>query len=502
MRPHEHQPSCAAARRRALLEAGVDLSPIERPLHALAAQIAACCGVLPLKSYRLARGMRVQEAVDALHASRRDEGLTPCKLSREQLTHFENTDRPGEAYRDALCRFYRTGPVQLGWAVDYSPREIEPASVSAIRPGAGQTRPLNAWLDLSVGIPEEAIVQRREALRLLLSASSAPALSPALLELLDQIRATTETILSSSTVSDVALDRWEQAAETHGYAFKTQAPLKVLEDVLVDFAELQSHAARRQPLDSQKRISRISAQLAGTAANILVDLGHHRDASAWFATAMTAAAETRDRTLNCWVQAREATVSLYHNRPPQIAIAIASEAQTRAGGTPCAGAALAAATEARAWARLGHADNAITALRHADRIAAKLSPAATANSIHGYPVQQLAFHREATLTLVGTVDAATEAQEAALALYPSAEYVNPTLIRLDQAACSIRRGDYSSGYQKSLHHLAEIPGQFRTALVISRARELADIPPPNGRPSPAKQRRDYLEAVDGLVLAP
>ncbi|GLY99833.1 hypothetical protein [Actinoplanes sp. NBRC 103695] len=502
MRPQEHQPSCAAAKRRALLEAGVDLSPVERPLHALAAQIAACCGVLPLKSYRLARGMRVQEAVDALHTSRRDEGLPPCRLSREQLTHFENATRPGEAYRDALCRFYRTGPVQLGWAVDYSPRETEPASGSAIRTRAGQTGTVDAWVNMSAGIPEEAIVQRREALRVLLSASSAPVLSPALLELLDHIRATTETILGSSTVSDVALDRWEQAAETHGYAFKTQAPLKVLEDVLVDFAELQSHAARRQPLDSQKRISRISAQLAGTAANILVDLGYHRDASAWFATAMTAATETRDRALTGWVQAREATVSLYHNRPPQIAIAIAAEAQARAGGTPCAGAALAAATEARAWARLGHADNAITALRSTDGIAARLSTAATANSIHGYPVQQLAFHREATLTLVGTVDDAAEAQKAALALYPSGEYVIPTLIRLDQAACTIRRGDHSSGYQESLHRLAEIPGQFRTALVISRARELADIPALSGQAAPAKQRRNYLEAVDGLVLAP
>lgn len=501
MRQQEHQPSCARAKRRALLDDGADLSPDSPRLHDLAREIAACCNVLPLKAYRLARGLNVQEAVDALHESRRTAGLTPCKLNRAQLTHFENTDRPGEAYRDALCRFHHTGPVQMGWAVDYSPTGPELPARTAIRAFTGQTHPVNACLDVSAGVPEEATVHRRQALRLLLSASCAPALSPALLDLLEQLRATTETILSTSTVSDVALDRWEKAAYAHGYAFKSQAPLAVLEDVLVDFAELQTHAARRQPLDSQQRISRISAQLAGTAANILTDLGYHRDASAWFTTALTAAAETRDRALNSWVQAREATVSLYHHKPPQIAITIATEAQARAGDTCCAGAALAAATEARAWARLGHADNAITAMRRADAIAAKLSGADLANSIYGYPAQQLAFHREATLTLVGKVEDAVDAQKTALAMYPQGEHVNPTLIRLDQAACTIRLGDHDSGYQKSLQHLAAIPTQYRTALVVSRARELADIPGPDGRLQPGKPRRNYLEAVDALAVA-
>jgi tetratricopeptide (TPR) repeat protein len=319
--------------------------------------------------------------------------------------------------------------------------------------------------------------------------------------MLERIRAETDTILGSSTVSDVALDRWETAAETHGYAFKIRPPREVLEDVLVDFAELQVHASRRQPLDSQQRVSRISAQLAGTAANILTDLGHHREAGSWFTTALIAASETRDRALTCWVQAREATVSLYHQKPPQTAITIAVEAQARAGESACAGAALAAATEARAWARLGHAENAIAALRRADSIAAKLRGADLANSIFGYPQQQLAFHREATLTLVGDVDEAVEAQNEALALYPPGEHVNPTLIRLDQAACTIRLGDHGSGHQKALQHLGRTPTRYRTALVVSRARELADLAGTDGRRPDDRARRSYLEAVDALVLA-
>ncbi|MGC4851870.1 hypothetical protein ACLQ24_00390 [Micromonospora sp. DT4] len=501
MRPEEHQPHCAAAKRRARLDTGVDLNPRGTHLHALAAEITACCHLLPLKAYRLARGLKVQEAVDALHRSRRDDGLAACKLTREQLTHWENgPTRPGETYRDALCRFHHTGPIQLGWAVDYSPPGTELELPSAIRAFASQTRTAGACLETSAvaGISEEAAVHRRQALRLLMSCSAGPALSPELLSMLERIRAEMDTILGSSTVSDVALDRWETAAEGYGYAFKSRPPLEVLEDVLLDFADLQIHAGRRQPLDSQQRISRVSAQLAGTAANILTDLGHHRSARSWFTTAATAADETRDRALTSWVRAREATVSLYHQRPPQIAITLATEARNRAGDTDCAGAALAAATEARAWARLGHTANALDALNRADTIAGRLRGVDAGNSIYGYPAQQLAFHREAVLTLVGDPHRAVEAQKEALKLYPKAEHINPTLIRLDAAACVIRLGDYDSGYHIALNHLGKTPAQFRTPLVLSRARELADLTV-DGKPCRSKNRRDYLEAVDALA---
>ncbi|RIW42902.1 hypothetical protein D3H59_22005 [Micromonospora endophytica] len=480
-----------------MLDDGIDLSPDSPRLHDLAATIAACCHILPLKAYRLARGLKVQEAVDALHQARRDDGLPSCRLSREQLTHFENGPaRPGDQYRDTLCRFYRTGPVQMGWATDYTAEPNNPPFT--IRSAPGQTRPASACLDEPEGTAKEAAVQRREALRLILTTSGAVLPAP-LLELLDQLRADMDTIIGSSTVSTIALDRWESAAEGYGYAFKTRPPRAVLEDVLLDFADLQAHAARRQPIDSQTRIYRITAQLAGTAANILTDLGHHRHAREWFATAALAADETSDRTLASWVRAREATVSLYHQRPPQIAITLAAEAQARAGNTPCAGAALAAATEARAWARLGHTQQALTALRHAEAISSRLSETQQANSIYGYPSQQLAFHREATLTIVGNLKDAEAAQREALALYPATEHINPTLIRLDQAACTIRTGDIAGGQQLALHHLSGTPQQYRTPLVLSRARELADLGAT--RHHIIDLRVQYLQAVDALAVA-
>ncbi|WP_248959208.1 hypothetical protein [Sphaerisporangium perillae] len=190
-------------------------------------------------------------------------------------------------------------------------------------------------------------------------------------------------------------------------------------------------------------------------------------------------------------------MSLYHHQPAQTALALAGEARHWAGQAPCTGAALAASTEARAYARLGDAARALEALRQAEEIVDKLPPAHLENSIYGYPRQQMAFHKEATLTAIGRLKEAGEAQTAALALYPATEHVNPMLIRLDQASCLIRGGDLASGYQLAAHHLMATPSGYRTPLVLSRAHELLDVSNTGQRGSPAFN--DYRETLHSLA---
>ncbi|WP_113705258.1 hypothetical protein [Nonomuraea lactucae] len=436
----------------------------------------------------------MQQAVDAVHALCREEGLGFCKLTREQLTHFENgPGRPGEHYRDLLCRLYRTGPVQMGWVEDYSGRPAASVSAATIRRPAARARPHTQSDDRSV--VDGGRDTMREAVRAALRRGY-PRLAVNALDQLDLLRQHMDTILTSSTVSAVALDRWENAAEEYGLAFKYRPPREILDDLVLDFADLQHHAAYRQAIDSQIRICHISARLAALVGNILTDLGHHRHARNWFSTAQVAADETDDRALKCWVRAREAIVSLYHHRPPQIAITLATEAQWRAGRTMCAGAAIAAATEARGWARLGDRVRTLHALHRAEHIAGKLAGEALANSAFGYPTRQLAFHREAVLTLVDHLPHAQEAQREALALYPATEYVNPTLIRLDEAACVIRSGDRGSGYQKAIADLLAVPPGYRTPLVLSRAYELSEMAPPERHSEPTL--RAYRETLAEL----
>ncbi|RCG19094.1 hypothetical protein DQ384_38095 [Sphaerisporangium album] len=319
------------------------------------------------------------------------------------------------------------------------------------------------------------------------------------LDELDQIRGRMDALLASSSISAATLDRWEETVHGYAYGFKSRPPRQLLEDVLLDFAELHQHAASRQPVDHQTRLCRLSAQLAGMAGNILADLGHHRHARRWFSTAQIAADETGDRFLKAWVRAREATVSLYHHQPPQTAIALAGEARQWAGQAPCAGAALAAATEARAYARLGDAARGLEALRQAQAITEKLPDAHLENSIFGYPRQQMAFHLEATLTAIGRVKEARQAQREALALYPPTEHVNPALIRLDEASCLIRSGDPASGYQLAGQHLLAMPEGYRTPLVLSRAHELLDTSRPGHRGAASYDH--YRETLSTLTTA-
>lgn len=481
----KHPVTCARRRRQQLVPRDRDLAPEE--LARLAQQIADCCGITMLKAHRLARGWTAQQAVDELHHMVARLGLSAQRLSRTQLAHFESGRRPGDAYRDLLCRLYRTGPVQLGWCVDYSASSVE------------DEHPRSA----STATHEEADdMKRRNALRALVGAGGL-GLSTGWLDRVDGIRAAADQHLNSTTVSPTVLDRWEVTVAGHGFAFKHRPPAELLADVLLDFAELARHMRHRQTSEHLTRLCRALAMTAGLIGNLLTDLGHHRQARGWFATAGSAADETRDRTLASWVRAREATLHLYHGRPPQTALALATEAAARAGRTACTGAALAASTEARAWARLGVPTRALAALDRAERISGQLDADGRANSIFGYPYRQLVFHREATLTLAGKVDDARAAQKEALALYPASEHVNPTLIRLDGSMCLVAAGDTAGGCDTATKYLLGVPDSYRTPLVLSRAREILDrIPVAHHDAKPVRNYRALVRELSATRPAP
>jgi hypothetical protein len=122
-----HPLSCAQQLRLGLVIAAGDPSvlPIEF-LHEIANRIHGCCGHVPLKCHRLARGWSVTKAIDEFHEmcdmdpQRKRRGLT--ERSWRQWESGDNCDRD---YQDLLCRLFSTGPVQLGFAKDYGPRRSD-----------------------------------------------------------------------------------------------------------------------------------------------------------------------------------------------------------------------------------------------------------------------------------------------------------------------------------------------------------------------------------------
>ncbi|MCX4586319.1 hypothetical protein [Streptomyces sp. NBC_01481] len=111
---------------------------------------------------------------------------------------------------------------------------------------------------------------------------------------------------------------WESTAERHGYGYHWQAPADVLSNLIEDFTEMRHLLARPQTDKSRIRLCYVTGQMAGMVAIVLHDMGEHREAHRWFATAGRAAEQSGDRLLHAWVLGREAMVPLNYGarRPP------------------------------------------------------------------------------------------------------------------------------------------------------------------------------------------
>jgi len=90
-------------------------------LHDLARVIAERCGCRPFKAHRLAWGWSIAEAVEAFHVMCRQEGFVPRGLVARSWFEWESGNRPSWDYQDLLSRLFKTNPVRLGWAGDYTP---------------------------------------------------------------------------------------------------------------------------------------------------------------------------------------------------------------------------------------------------------------------------------------------------------------------------------------------------------------------------------------------
>lgn len=121
-----HHARCAANIRAQMLHAAG--SPVE-PDPYLLAQVATAivdhCGHRKIKAFRLAYGWTVAQAVTEVHTLCHRDGLRPRGLHERSWKQWEAGANTGEDYRDLLSRLFRTGPVQLGFARDYTPSTNE-----------------------------------------------------------------------------------------------------------------------------------------------------------------------------------------------------------------------------------------------------------------------------------------------------------------------------------------------------------------------------------------
>jgi len=281
--------------------------------------------------------------------------------------------------------------------------------------------------------------------------------------------------LAAGPMSTTSLDEWAYTVARHGRATRWRPEAALLPELLGDFADLQRLLGHRHATPVRQRLTVYVAQMSGLMALTLLKLGD-RTSRDWWRTGRAAAAAAEDRATLSWMYAQEA-YQLYYGGDIEGAVELACRARHLAGGLPCVGPALAAPLEARAQAILGRRSETVAALAAAETALARLDACDRAPSAFGYSESQLRFHSGNAWTHLRDTGRAREQHARALELYPATDYTDQALIGLDQAACLAIDGDAGGAASCAADVIVSLPPEHRSALIISRARELAGTVP-------------------------
>ncbi len=392
--------------------------------------------------------------------------------------------RPGQ---ERCCRIQpgraRRGepvPAVVGCAGAAGPRSCRRASAAA----DFATQPISPVPGTAPG--PEALGHEDDELRTMLlrqMADPATGVDSRFLGAVDRIRRRMDEALLGGTVSATMIDRWEQSTTGYGRQYMTLPPLRLLCDVLLDFADVRRTCEDRQPLEFSERLCRLASQLAGLAGITMLDLGDHRLARSFFRTARAAADETGDRRLRAWVSVRESVVPLYFGDPREAAN-LAGTAGDLAGRHLCVAAAMAPVIEARALARLASAasigrggrrellDRVRASLDRAQDMLGDLPEEQRSDTALGYTERQLYFHMGDTLVSLGDWQGASRAFAQAGQMYSGYEVLDCALIALGQARCLLESDEPGQALLAGQQTLARLPAEHRTDVVLQVARAL------------------------------
>lgn len=281
--------------------------------------------------------------------------------------------------------------------------------------------------------------------------------------------------LAAGPMTDAGIDEWQYTVARHGRATRFRPERELLPELLGDFADLQRILGHRHPAPTRRKLTLAVAHMSGLMALTLLKLGDARSRD-WWRTGRAAAAAAEDRTALSWMYAQEA-YQLYYSGDIEGAVELACRAQQLAGGLPCVGPALAAPLEARAHALLGRRDAVEQALAAAEVALGRLDAADQIGSAFGYNESQLRFHSGNAWTHLRDTGRAREEQARALELYPLGDHTDRALVHLDQAVCLATDGNPAGAAAHATATIVNLPVEHRSALIISRARELAATVP-------------------------
>jgi hypothetical protein len=313
-----------------------------------------------------------------------------------------------------------------------------------------------------------------------------------LLERVEQLRQGVHDVIGAGALTEASLDDWERQALRYGRATRYRPVGELLTELAADLAELRRELERHQTSTGLRRLTRVTAQMAGLMFLTLIKLNVPGPARNWARTARVAADESDDPRIRSWVRAQEAYVHYYAGDLNE-AIEVAVYAQALAHGKACVGVPLAAALEARAHAVCGRQRDTEEALGRAEAALDRLDAEATAPSAFSYNEAQLRFHEGNAYTHLRAPRPAVLAQQRALELYPQDDYLDRTLVRLDRAGCLAWDGDAAGAMAEATQTVLELTPAQRNGMIVLRGQEILDSLPTKQQALPvAREFHDLL----------
>ncbi|WP_433497522.1 helix-turn-helix domain-containing protein [Sphaerimonospora sp. CA-214678] len=446
----EHSPACA---RRWREQAGAR----QWTLWQTAQAIHGCCGASLLKAHRLARGWSARQAIEELESLCEQESLGLPRASIDLLNAWENNRaRPRPQTIELLARLYRANAVRLGLAGDYcedpgGPRVIVVSHARADDP---------ARLDELVSDDVERRALFHQAM--LLGTPDGRFFAE-----VEGTRHDLDRTLAAGSVTEDQLDRLDEQVLRYRREYMITPPLPMLCRVMLELSDVRRLSAARQPFSVQRRLLTATTMLSLLTADALMKLGDTRQAHAWYGTARAASDDMGDLRLRALVRAQQ-TMLLYYYGDLGETVRLAREARMLAGSAPSSPAALAAAAEARALARMGDGKAARTALAEAEQIFARMRGLSQDDLAFVFTEKRMTFYRTGTLIELGDAR-----QVQGIDAYPPGFHtIDPALILLDQASHLARQGDQEEACRIAAQALGQVPAEHRTSIVVSRATAL------------------------------
>lgn len=292
---------------------------------------------------------------------------------------------------------------------------------------------------------------------------------------IELLRQEMNNVLGEGAMAEGSLDDWERTAIRYARATRDRPASVLVSDIARDLAELNLALNQHRSASAMRRLTRVTAQMSGLMCLILCILDDRPAFRRWARTARLAGNEAGDPETLSWVLAQEA-YGHYYSGDILEAIDVARHA-CEIVRTPCTGAALAAALEARAHATMRRHEETRDALTRAESILSQLSGDDLIPSAFGYNEASFRFHEGNAYTHLRDVKSAFKAQERALELCNQDNYTDWALTRLDRAQCLVYSGDVSDGLAYATETMTSITEAERRGIITLRGQQIVKALP-------------------------